>query len=179
MRFELRLSTAILLAWVAAPAAAQGTDAYAAAWAVAERADPNAKICHDKSGDEAIAGCTAAIQSGKLSGIGLAIAFYGRGFEFQMQKNATRAIADYGEAIRLERGISGPFFNRGGLYYQQKDYPRAIADFTEAIRINPQEAAAFNARGKALRRVGKAAEGDADIAKACSLDSAYCESKTR
>jgi tetratricopeptide (TPR) repeat protein len=145
MRFELSLSTAILLAWVAAPAAAQGTDAYAAAWAVAEHADPNAIICHDKSGDEAIAGCTAAIQSGKLSGIGLAIAFYGRGFEFQMQKNATRAIAD----------------------------------FTEAIRINPQEAAAFNARGKALRRVGKAAEGDADIAKACSLDSAYCESKTR
>jgi tetratricopeptide (TPR) repeat protein len=179
MRFELKLSTAILLAWIAAPATAQGTDRYAEAWAAAERADPNAKICHDKSGDEAIAGCTAAIQSGKLSGVGLAIVFYGRGYEYQLQESSSRAIADYSEAIRLHREIVGPFFNRGGLYYRQKDYDRAIADFSEAIRINPQEAAAFDARGKAERRIGKVTEGNADIAHACSLESAYCESKTR
>jgi tetratricopeptide (TPR) repeat protein len=175
MRFELTLSTAIVLAWIAAPAAAQGTDPYAQAWAAAERADPNAKICHDKSGDEAIAGCTAAIQSGKLSGVGLAIVFYGRGFEYHAQDNFAGALADYSEAIRLHREIVGPFFNRAGLYYQQKDYNRAIADYSEAIRINPREAPAFNARGKAYRRIGKAAEGNADIAHACSLDSAYCE----
>jgi tetratricopeptide (TPR) repeat protein len=179
MRFELTLSAAIVWAWIAAPAAAQGTEAYAAAWTVAESADPNAKICHDKSGDEAIAGCTAAIQSGKLSGIGLAIVFYGRGYEYQGQEKAAQAIADYSEAIRLDRGKVGPFFNRGGLYHQQKDYVRAIADYSEAIRINPQEAAAFSARGWAERRIGKTAEGDADIARACSLDSEYCESGTR
>ena len=179
MRFELRLATAIVLAWIAAPAAAQGTDPYAQAWAVAASADPNAKICHDKSGDEAIAGCTAAIQSGKLSGIGLAIVFYGRGFEYQGQENATRAIADYSEAIRLDQGKAGPFFNRGGLYDRQEDYTRAIADYSETIRIDPQFAPAFSARGRALRRIGKAAEGDADIARACSLDPEYCEGKTR
>ena len=175
MRFELRLSTAIVLAWIAAPAAAQGAEAYAAAWAAAERADPNAKICRDKSGDEAIAGCTAAIQSGKLSGVGLAIVFYGRGFEYQRQDNTDRAIADYSEAIRLDREKVGAFFNRGGLYFLLKDYARAIADFNEVIRINPREAPAFHARGQAERRIGKTTEGDADIAHACNLDSEFCE----
>ena len=175
MRFGLKLSTAILLACAGAPAAAQGSDAYARAWETAERADPNAATCRDKSGDEAIAGCTAAIQSGKLSGISLAIVYFGRGFEYQGQENTARAIADYGEAIRLDREKVGAFFNRGALYFLQEDYTRAIADYDEVIRINPREASAFRTRGWAKRRLGKTAEGDADVAQACKLDSEYCE----
>jgi tetratricopeptide (TPR) repeat protein len=179
MRVEFRLSTAIVLAWIAAPATAQSIGPYAEAWAAAKRADPNAETCHDKSGDEAIAGCTAAIQSGKLSGAGLAIVFYGRGVEYQGQGNSARAIADYSEAIRLDREKGGAFFNRGRIYYDQKDYTRAIADYTEVVRIDPRQASAFRDRGGAERLIGKVTEGEADIAQACNLDSAYCESKTR
>jgi tetratricopeptide (TPR) repeat protein len=176
---ELKLSAAIVLAWMVTPAAAQGTNSYAEAWAAAVSADPNAETCHNKSGDEAIAGCTAAIQSGKLSGVGLAIVFYGRGYEYQGQGNSARAIADYSEAIRLDPNKIGAFHNRGIIYEDQKDYTRAIADYSEVIRINPRDAFALRDRGRAKRLLGKIAEGDADIAHACNLDSAYCENKTR
>jgi len=179
MRLGLGLPAAIVLAWIGAPASAQSTNPYARAWAAAVRADPNAGICENKSGEEAIAGCTAAIQSGKLSGKALGIVFYGRGFEHQRREDWARAIADYSEAIRLNPEILGPFFNRGTIYLQQADYGRAIADFSEAIRLNPREAAAFEKRGRARRMIGKAAEGDADFAQACKLDSEYCETGSR
>src|SRR5262249_49079036 len=155
------------------------TDAYLKAWAAAESVDANASICHKESGDEAIAGCTAAIQSGKLRGEGLAIVFYGRGFEYQKQENLDRAIADYSEAIRLDREKAGAFFNRGVIYAQREDYVHAIADYSEAIRINPHDPIALMKRGEAERLIGNGAEADADFAQACKLDSSYCERITR
>jgi tetratricopeptide (TPR) repeat protein len=174
MRFEFKFSAAIVAAAVAAPAVAQGNNSYAEAWAAAQSADPNAEICHNKSGDEAIAGCTAAIQSGKLSGVALAIVLYGRGYEYQGQAKFDRAISDYSEAIRLDPNKAGAFHNRGGIYDSQKDYIRAIADYSEVLRINPRDASAFRDRGNAKLALGKIAEGDADIARGCALDSMYC-----
>jgi tetratricopeptide (TPR) repeat protein len=179
MRIEFRLSMAIVLAWVVAPATARSINPYAEAWAAAESADQNAETCHHKSGDEAIAGCSAAIGSGKLGGIGLAIIFYGRGIEYQVQGDSARAIADYNEAIRLDRQNAGAYFNRGRIYYLQKDYARAIADYTEAIRINPNDAVSYRDRGRAKALLGESTEGDADIAHACDLNSAFCERKSR
>ena len=120
-----------------------------------------------------------ATGSGKLSGAGLAIIFYGRGIEYQGQNNNVRAIADYSEAIRLDPSKDGAYYNRGSIYVGQKDYTRAIANYTEVIRINPQAAAAFRYRGQARRLLGKVTEGDADIAQACNLDPAYCENETQ
>ena len=179
MRVEFKLSAAIVAAVLAAPVVAQGTISYAEAWAAAAKVDPNAEVCSEKSGDEAIAGCTAAIQSGKLRGVTLAIVFYGRGFEYQNQKDFTRAIADYSEAIRLDPNRDGAFYNRAGIYYSQKDYARAIADYTEAIRIKPQDAPPLHPRGQARRLLGQTAEGDTDIARACAMDAEYCEEQAR
>ena len=100
MRVFFQLGTAISLAWVAVPAAAQIID-------------PNFKTCLEKSGDEAIAGCTTAITSGKLSTADLAKTFYNRGVEWANKHDYARAIADYSEAIRLNLQYAAAFYNRG------------------------------------------------------------------
>jgi Flp pilus assembly protein TadD len=51
----------------------------------------------------------------------------------------------------------------------------AINDFTKAIQIGSSyDANAYDSRGLVYRRIGEAANADADDAKACSLDSKYC-----
>ena len=187
MRVFFQLGTTISLTWMAVPADAQISD-------------PNVKTCVEKSGHEAIAGCTAAITSGKVSTSNLATLFSNRGIEWSNKHDFARAIADFNEAIRLNPQIVLAFYNRGLAYYSQKDFARAIADYSEAIRLNPQYAAAFMSRGLvnltqanwaaafadfetssrlipnspwvlygrglAALHVGKAAEGQADIAAA-------------
>ena len=138
MRLVLLVSTLVTINVTATPSAAQS-------------ADPNVDACINKSGDEAIAGCTAAIKSSRLSTADLAVMFYDRGVEYGNRKDYDRALSDYSEAIRLNPKDPNPFAGRGNIYRIQKDYARAIADNDEAIRLNPNYALAFNNRGNIYR----------------------------
>ena len=157
MRVFFQLGTAISLAWIAVPAAAQTSD-------------PNLKTCEEKSGDEAIAGCTAAITSGKLSTADLAITFYNRGIEWSNKHDYAHAITDYTEAIRLNPQLAQAFNNRGIAYDNLNDYARAIADYSEAIRLNPKYALALYGRGLAKAGLGQSAGSKADMARALAID---------
>jgi tetratricopeptide (TPR) repeat protein len=44
-----------------------------------------------------------------------------------------RAIADYSEAIRLNREPVGPYINRGSAYEKRGELDKALADFREAL----------------------------------------------
>jgi len=48
-----------------------------------------------------------------------------------------RAVADYGEAIRIAPKYAIAYYNRGRAYRAKGDNDRAIADFEEAIRLDP------------------------------------------
>jgi len=66
-----------------------------------------------------------------------------------------RALATFGEAIRVDPQDAIPFYNRANVYYNNKDYARAIADYSEAIRLDPSYSAAYNNRGNAYDDSGK------------------------
>jgi tetratricopeptide (TPR) repeat protein len=70
-----------------------------------------------------------------------------------------QAIADYGEAIRLDPSIAKCYGDRGWAWLELEEPDKAIADLDEAIRLNPQDDRAFLSRGVAWsekREFGKA-----------------------
>jgi tetratricopeptide (TPR) repeat protein len=126
--------------------------------------------CHDESGDSAIAACTRAIETAKLSKHYKAVAYTSRGVEWRTKGQVDRAIADHTQAIKLDPNLSDAFYNRGNAYGDKGDHDHAIADYDQAIRLNPKFAGAYNNRGLSRRTKGDTAGGDADIARAKQLE---------
>lgn len=97
----------------------------------------DAQICKDKSGDEAIAACTRAIQSGQLSQVNLATTYNNRGVEWRQKGEFEKAMADYDEALRINPSYIRAYANRAGLWIAKRQYDKAIDDFRQAFRLNP------------------------------------------
>jgi tetratricopeptide (TPR) repeat protein len=139
------------------------------AGAVAGEAADDAATCVSTTGDYAIAACTRAIDSGQYQGADLSGLYDNRGVEYSRKGQRDRAIADYGQAIRLNPNNTRALNNRGSAYSENGDHDRAIADYNEAIRIDPNYVSAYYNRGLAKRAKGDADGGNADIAKAMQL----------
>src|SRR6266851_3069487 len=110
--------------------------------------------CEKASGDEAIAACTRAINSGRYSGRQLAALFSIRCFEWNGKQESDKAIADCNQAIRLNPNYAMAFYNRGTAYKAKGQYDRAIEDYDQAIRLNPNDADAINNRGNTYNNKG-------------------------
>ena len=76
-------------------------------------------------------------------------AFKNRGRGSFNRKDYDRAIADYGEAIKLSPKDTWAFAHRCEAYESKEDQNAAIADCTEAIKIDPKYGWAYNNRGVA------------------------------
>ena len=126
-------------------------------------------VCHDASGDVAIAACTRAIESGRLNKRNLAVAYTSRGVEWRAKGEVDRAIIDHSDAIRTDPTLPESFYNRGNAYKQKGELDRAIADYNTAIRLNPKDASAFNNRGLAYQEKGDATRAKADLDQAKRL----------
>ena len=59
--------------------------------------------------------------------------FNERGLSYAKKGEYDRAIADYTEAIRLNREPVGPYINRGSAYEKKGELDKALADFREAL----------------------------------------------
>src|SRR5215510_13623432 len=125
-------------------------------WAVGKpTANEDIPKCYKSTNSEmAINYCTQVIESGQLSGKGLAFAFYKRANGYYERGQYDRAIEDYNQAIRLNPNHANAFSNRGVAYGRKGDYDRAVENYDEAIRLNPKHAAALYGRGNAYRRKG-------------------------
>jgi tetratricopeptide (TPR) repeat protein len=133
------------------------------------------------SSDPRLAACSAVIEAGGDTPQGLAAAYLARAEAYEEKaqwdfdaylaegKYEDRAIADYGEAIRLDPGNAAAFRSRGVLNTRMRRYDRAIVDFTDAIRLDPKVAAAFYGRALALRYAGQYGRAVADYRKALAL----------
>ena len=84
-----------------------------------------------------------------------------------------RAIADYGEAIRLNSGATDAQYNRGRALLEKRDYSIAIQDFDQAIGRNPKHALARNGRAWALFKSGNLPAALEDADQAIAVDSKY------
>jgi tetratricopeptide (TPR) repeat protein len=89
------------------------------------------------SPDLQIGGCTASIQSGRLSGKALARAYVSRGDAYDDKEDYDRAIADYNQAIQLDPKDAGAYFSRGLAKRLKGDKSGGDADIATAKTIDP------------------------------------------
>ena len=81
-----------------------------------------------------------------------------------------RAIADYGEAIRLNPNLSEAYLQRGISNANTGDHSRAIADYDETLRLDVQQPDAFYARGFSHAAGGNNDRAIADFNEALRLN---------
>src|ERR1700693_588710 len=99
---------AVLLASVVGCLAMAGSTAVS-------RAD-DVDTCLKGTGDETLAACTRAIDSGRLEGNDLAVAYLNRGIAYKDKGDRGRAISDLDEAIRLNPSSADAYRTRGIAY---------------------------------------------------------------
>lgn len=137
LRFEADLTTVFVVpAEKAGPGPQQAPDAARDA-------------CENKSGDVAIAGCTALIGQNPNDGV----AYFNRGVEYAAKRDNDRAIADYSKAISIKPDNARAYNGRGSSFYRKDDYGHAISDFTKAIDLDPKFAGALVNRGNVFRYI--------------------------
>lgn len=114
------------------------------------RAADDAKTCIKESGDAAIDACSRAIKSGRLSGHALARLYLSRGVERRSKEDYDLALADFAEALKVDKKYADAFFNRCSIYNFKKEYDLAIAECSQAIRLGPTADATAAGGGERL-----------------------------
>jgi len=84
--------------------------------------------------------------------------------------NLLKAVAAFGEAIRLNPKNANAYAHRGNAYLDQGDYDKAIADYNKAIRLDPNNAEAYKNRGFDYQAKGDYGKAIADYNEAIRLD---------
>ena len=136
----------------------------------AQTQDDNASRCGGSDTDQSIAGCTALIQSGQLSGASLAIAYTNRGNAYDDKGAYDQAIQDYTKAIQVNPSYATAYYNRGDAYNNKGEYDQAIQDFNQALRLNPSLALAFSDRAYAYEHKGEYEQAIQDDSQALKLN---------
>lgn len=142
----------------------------AASCLVSAAAADDSALCVRGSGDDAIAACTRAINSGRFDRRNLAIIHSNRGLQWERKQDRDKAIKDHNEAIRLDPTYAAGFMHRGNTYARRGDFDRALADHSEAIRLTPKDADAFYNRGYSYSRKGDHERAIADYSTGLELD---------
>jgi WD40 repeat protein/tetratricopeptide (TPR) repeat protein len=80
-----------------------------------------------------------------------------------------KAIAEYGELIRIDPKSATGYTNRAALYRRKGQFDKAIADYDQVIRLDPQSAAAYFNRAQAHLEKSDFDRAAADLSKAVEL----------
>ena len=103
----------------------------------ARSAGDDAKPCAKESGDTAIEACSRAIKAGRYKGRDLARQYLYRGDERRLKQEYDLALADYGEAAKIDKKFADAFYNRCVIFNLKKDYDAAVTDCGQAIKLGP------------------------------------------
>jgi tetratricopeptide (TPR) repeat protein len=137
-------------------------------WALA--ADDWATCTIGPISEGVLAACSRVIETGKFDTRQRGIAYRRRGDSHRSAGDIDHAIADYGQAIRLDPNDALAFAKRGGAYIGKNAPELAIRDFSEAIRLDPTLTSAFNDRGLLFTRKGDYTRGIRDFGQAIQLN---------
>ena len=121
--------------------------------------------------DVGFAACSRIIDDANVSVAERVKAFKNRGRGSFNSKDYDRAIADYGEAIKLSPKDASAFAHRCEAYESKEDHDAAVADCTEAIKIDPKYGWAYNNRGVAYYGLHEYDAALADHAEAIRVNS--------
>jgi tetratricopeptide (TPR) repeat protein len=95
--------------------------------------------------------------------------YYLRGNARLERGDGAGAVADFGEALRLDPGRADVRQKRGKVRLDLGDAAGAAADFDAAVRIDPEDAAALRGRSAARLLLGDLAGAEQDAAAALAL----------
>jgi lipoprotein NlpI len=129
-----------------------------------------ADVCGKASGDKAIAACTHVIDNHKASAQARAVAYKLRGNAYSKKGDLDRAIADYGEAIKLDPKLAAAYADRCADYVTKGSSDLAMADCNQAIQIDPNLALAYMNRGYLYNLADDLDHSLADDSEAIRLD---------
>jgi tetratricopeptide (TPR) repeat protein len=113
-----------------------------------------AMAAHDD--DKVTADCGALIDNEKTAKADRTKALVARAAVLARRDRLDRAIADYGEALRLEPQAD-VYNSRGELWWKKGDRPKALSDFGAAIKLSPDHPAArgnYKRLAQELERLG-------------------------
>ena len=129
--------------------------------------------------DQRAEACTAAIHSGRYTGVNLAIVFNNRCWAHIDRQDLEKALADCNEAIRINPQEPHAYYNRGNIYLRRNELDRAISEYDQAIRVDPRKAWAYANRGLAYERKGEKERAIADFRQAYALGDAQAADDLR
>ena len=144
--------------------------AAAAGCLVSAAAADDSALCVRGSGDDAIAACTRAINSGRFDRRNLAMIYSNRGLQWERKQDYDKAFKDHNEALRLDPTYAAGFMHRGNTYARRGDFERALADHSEAIRLTPKDGDAFYNRGYTYSRKGDHERAIVDFSAGLEVD---------
>ncbi len=115
--------------------------------------------------DEGLAAITQAINLAPR-----AAWYVNRGTLYDDQQKYELALADYNQAIELNRNFAMAYYNRGGLYQDLGKYDLALSDYSKAIEINRSYAEAYYNRGNLYKDLQKYDLALSDYSKAIEIN---------
>lgn len=123
----------------------------------------------DKRSEGLLRACTEIIKSSNFKPDEKALAYVSRG-EAHADAGADRqALADFTEAIRLQKGNPAAFAGRGRAKFALGNLRGSVADFSEAIRLSPVYADFYVQRGHVYRVLEQPDPAIRDFAEALRL----------
>lgn len=128
--------------------------------------------------EQAIAACSAIIQSGRDAGRNLALSFFNRGIAWTRKSDSDRALADFNRAIQVDATYARAYSARGAVYGKQGQTDLALIDFNRAIALDPHCAPARANRASALMRSRDLDGALADAEAAIRIDPNYARGYT-
>jgi lipoprotein NlpI len=124
----MRVRTPAILALVLSCATALPASAQQAAWRDCEQTEDR---------DKRIAGCTRVLANRNETRENRVLAYNNRGNAHSAKGDQAMAIADYGEALKLDARFAWGYSNRGRAHLFSGDAARARADFQQLRKLDP------------------------------------------
>jgi tetratricopeptide (TPR) repeat protein len=115
---------------------------------------------------EVIRACSSAIQSGRLRGVNLGIAYYRRGLAYVTDGVYSNAAGDFTQAIILNPTAPEPHVLRGMIFHLRGEHRSAVTDLDTGLRLDPTNALAYSFRGLAWSAIGLRGGGQEDFERA-------------